>query len=82
MPVSQPTVDLVNQLVAQTQANLTAYQELQALVQNGYQSDQDNIAAQIQAALNPVQTVITSALNAVAQPANQVAQPADPAPKI
>ena len=72
--VSQKSIDLLTQLVTQTQANLDAYTEVLNALNTQLTTDQTAIdqavSEQVTAALAPIQTAITAAL-----PAQQAAPP-------
>jgi hypothetical protein len=72
--VSQKSIDLLTQLVAQTQANLDAYTEVLNALNTQLTTDQTAIdqavSEQVTAALAPIQTAITAAL-----PAQQATPP-------
>ena len=65
--VSQKSIDLLTQLVTQTQANLDAYTEVLNALNTQLTTDQSQIAQQVSdqvtAALAPVQTSITNVLS-------------------
>ena len=75
--VSQKSIDLLTQLVAQTQANLDAYTEVLNALNTQLTTDKTAIdqavSEQVTAALAPIQTAITAALPA------QQATPLSPA---
>ena len=79
--VSQTSIDLLTQLVNQTQANLTAYQEVLNALNTQLTTDQTAIdqavSDQVTAALTPIQTAITAALPQTSQIAKveSIAQP-------
>jgi hypothetical protein len=72
--VTQKSIDLLTQLVAQTQANLDAYTEILNALNTQLTTDQAQIdqavSDQVTAALAPIQTAITAAL-----PAQQATPP-------
>ena len=85
--VSQTSIDLLTQLVNQTQANLTAYQEVLNALNTQLTTDQAQIdqavSDQVTAALAPTQTTIASTLAALTPAtAAQTATPAQPAPAV
>ena len=65
--VSQKSIDLLTQLVTQTQANLDAYTEVLNALNTQLTTDQSQIdqavSDQVTAALAPVQTSITNVLS-------------------
>ena len=72
--VSQKSIDLLTQLVTQTQANLDAYTEVLNALNTQLTTDKTAIdqavSEQVTAALAPIQTAITAAL-----PAQQATPP-------
>jgi hypothetical protein len=72
--VSQTSIDLLTQLVNQTQANLTAYQEVLNALNTQLTTDQSQIdqavSDQVTAALAPVQTSISNILNNAKTPSD------------
>lgn len=68
--VSQKSIDLLTQLVAQTQANLDAYTEVLNALNTQLTTDQSQIdqavSDQVTAALAPVQTAVNSTLTSLA----------------
>ena len=85
--VSQTSIDLLTQLVNQTQANLTAYQEVLNALNTQLTTDQAQIdqavSDQVTAALTPVQTAVNSTLSTLANAKTSiVADPATPSPAI
>ena len=68
--VSQKSIDLLTQLVAQTQANLDAYTEVLNALNTQLTTDQSQIdqavSDQVTAALTPVQTAVNSTLTSLA----------------
>ena len=68
--VTQKSIDLLTQLVAQTQANLDAYTEVLNALNTQLTTDQSQIdqavSDQVAAALAPVQTAVSSALTSLA----------------
>ena len=67
--VSQKSIDLLTQLVTQTQANLDAYTEVLNALNTQLTTDQSQIdqavSDQVSAALTPIQTAIAAALPVV-----------------
>ena len=67
--VSQKSIDLLTQLVAQTQANLDAYTEVLNALNTQLTTDQSQIdqavSDQVTAALTPVQTAVNSTLTSL-----------------
>ena len=68
--VSQKSIDLLTQLVTQTQANLDAYTEVLNALNTQLTTDQSQIdqavSDQVTAALAPVQTAVNSTLTSLA----------------
>ena len=68
--VSQKSIDLLSQLVTQTQANLDAYTEVLNALNTQLTTDQSQIdqavSDQVSAVLNPIQDSITSKLTSLA----------------
>ena len=68
--VTQKSIDLLTQLVAQTQANLDAYTEVLNALNTQLTTDQSQIdqavSDQVTAALAPVQTAVNSTLTSLA----------------
>jgi UDP-3-O-[3-hydroxymyristoyl] glucosamine N-acyltransferase len=68
--VSQKSIDLLTQLVTQTQANLDAYTEVLNALNTQLTTDQSQIdqavSDQVTAALAPVQTAVSSTLTSLA----------------
>ncbi len=77
--VTQKSIDLLTQLVAQTQVNLDAYTEVLNALNTQLTTDQSQIdqavSDQVTAALAPIQTAISAALPVqaeVATPAQEI----------
>ena len=84
--VTQKSIDLLTQLVTQTQANLDAYTEVLNALNTQLTTDQSQIdqavSEQVTATLTPIQTAITAALPAQQATPPSPADPAQPAPAI